>query len=181
MQVKDSKRLHYRLLTAADAQLLADLDSDPEVMKFITGGKTNSLEEVKTVYIPRLSTFTEESKGWGLWGCFELPDKHFLGWILVRPAHFFSEQRNDRDLELGWRFKQISWGKGLATEAAQQVMSELVSANPDVTHFSAIADEGNTGSINIMKKLGMSFVKKGLHTDILGDMEVVYYEKPVSK
>ncbi|WP_249314051.1 GNAT family N-acetyltransferase [Pseudoalteromonas sp. S2755] len=107
MQVKDSARLSYRLLTPQDAQLLADLDSDPEVMKYITGGQTNSLEEVKAVYIPRLTEFTDKSKGWGLWGCFELPHKTFIGWILVRPANFFSEQRNYKDLELGWRFKQV--------------------------------------------------------------------------
>ncbi|MEJ6475150.1 GNAT family N-acetyltransferase [Pseudoalteromonas piscicida] len=180
MQVKDSARLSYRLLTAQDAQLLADLDSDPEVMKYITNGQTNSLEEVKAVYIPRLKQFTNDIKGWGLWGCFALPDEHFIGWILVRPAHFFTEQRNDQDLELGWRFKQAFWGKGLATEAAQQVMSELIAANPNLTHFSAIAEEENLGSINIMKKLGMTYIKKGIHTDILGDMEVVYYHKPVS-
>lgn len=177
MQVKDSARLSYRLLTPQDAQLLADLDSDPEVMKYITGGQTNSLEEVKAVYIPRLTEYTDEIKGWGLWGCFELQNKAFIGWILVRPANFFSEQRNDQDLELGWRFKQASWGKGFATEAAQHLIPDLIAANPILTHLSAIAEEENLGSINIMKKLGMSYVKKGLHKDILGDMEVVYYHK----
>ena len=44
----------------------------------------------------------------------------FIGWVLVRPMGFF-EQPDYSDLEIGWRFKQMSWGKGYASEAALAV------------------------------------------------------------
>ncbi|WP_440055301.1 GNAT family N-acetyltransferase [Pseudoalteromonas sp. T1lg65] len=180
MNITKSQRLSYRLLTADDAELLADLDSDPLVMKYINGGEPNSLQTIQEVFVPRLTSFTNENNGWGLWGCFDNTDSQFLGWILVRPMDFFNDRRNDKDLELGWRFKRCVWGKGYATEAANHIMMELPKLADGIEAFSAIALEDNAASINIMKKLSMTFVKKGTHRDPLGDLEVVYYRRPVA-
>ena len=170
-----------------EQQLLFELDQDPAVMKYINGGKLTTMDQIEQHFMPRLSKYHNPQKGWGLWKVIakqvqaerdvDIAGK-YLGWILVRPMYFFSDKPAFNDIEFGWRFKQSSWGKGIATEAATAVM-ELIQAQPDVEFISAIADESNQGSINIMKKLGMTFVKKGLHQDPLGDYEVVYYQKPV--
>jgi len=39
-----------------------------------------------------------------------------------------------------------------------------------------LAVEGNIASINIMKKLGMTFLKKEIHKDPIWEEEVVYYQ-----
>ncbi|MBL4815394.1 MAG: N-acetyltransferase, partial [Shewanella sp.] len=54
---------------------------------------------------------------------------------------------------------------------------DVVTAPDKINKASAIAFEENLGSIKIMEKLGMSFLKKGIHKDPLGDLELVYYEK----
>jgi RimJ/RimL family protein N-acetyltransferase len=40
---------------------------------------------------------------------------------------------------------------------------------------------GNAASINIMKKLGMSYIKTDIHRDPLGDEEVVYYTLEINQ
>ncbi|MFY8273546.1 GNAT family N-acetyltransferase [Pseudoalteromonas sp. SSDWG2] len=175
MTIPDSDRLSYRLMTLEDGDLLFELDQDPAVMEYINGGKVTSKEEINTVMLPRLASYLNPQKGWGLWQVTEKSTQQFLGWVLVRPYMFFSDEPQWHNLELGWRFKQISWGKGFATEAAKHIMNTLAK-QPDISAFCAIAVHGNVGSIAVMKKLGMQYVKSYTHADPMGDWDVVYYQ-----
>lgn len=178
MNIGPSNRLSYRMLTEQDADLLFELDQDEAVMRYLNGGIRTSMDDILNRFIPRLKAFYNPEKGWGLWQVNTLDSNEYIGWILVRPMFFFNEHRNDKDLELGWRFKQKAWGKGYATEAADHIANAIIAVNkPDA--FSAIAVEENLGSIAIMKKLGMTFVKKDLHIDPVWQAEVVYYSKPL--
>ncbi|MEP0356146.1 GNAT family N-acetyltransferase [Paraglaciecola sp.] len=175
MNITPSERLHYKLMTKADAELLFQLDQDPEVMRFINGGKPSSMQTIDEVFIPRMESYANVQKGWGLWQINISATNEFIGWILVRPMQFFSDAPEFDNLELGWRFLQSSWGKGYATEAALHIKNTLAK-NKDITHFSAIADEDNFGSVGVMKKIGMTYVKRYLHQDPLFECEVVYYQ-----
>ncbi|MFC3032020.1 GNAT family N-acetyltransferase [Pseudoalteromonas fenneropenaei] len=174
MQLTNSARLSYRLMDELDGELLFELDQDPAVMRFLNGGVPTSMADINNLFIPRMMSYRNQAQGWGLWQCNKLDDGQFIGWILVRPMYFFGDNRDDQDLELGWRFKQIAWGKGYATEAAQHIANCLPQYN-DLNALSAIAVEDNLGSISVMKKLGMQFVKKAHHQDPLWQAEVVYY------
>ncbi|WP_286265148.1 GNAT family N-acetyltransferase [Thalassotalea atypica] len=176
MKVLETSRLQMELMTKDDAQLLFELDQDPEVMRYINGGKMTSMEDIHQRFIPRLESFTDIEKGWGLWKVIITESNTFIGWVLVRPMDYFTDNPQWRNLELGWRFMQKSWGKGYATEAAQHIMNALLNETA-IDSVCAIAVEDNLGSINIMKKLGMEYVKTYLHEDPLGDMDVVYYLK----
>jgi RimJ/RimL family protein N-acetyltransferase len=177
VSVAPSERLYFRLLEANqdDGNLLFELDQDVEVMHFINGGKPTSRDEIAEVFLPRLNAYRDAEKGWGLWAVFQSEDDQYLGWVLVRPMHFFSDSPDFDDIELGWRFKKSSWGKGIATEASKQIMYAL----HEQCHyklFSAIAVTENYASIAIMKKLGMTFQSSGIHKDPLGDMLVDTYQ-----
>lgn len=174
MNIKDTARLTFRFLGREDAALFLDLDSDPEVMRYINGGKPTTPQAFEEIALPRLYAYRDAQKGWGMFGVFLKESEAFLGWILVRPMDFFSDSPQWNNMELGWRFKQDTWGKGYATEAAKAVML-AVAQQTGVSTFCAIADKDNTGSTNVMKKLGMRYVDTRLHKDPLGDSEVVYY------
>nr|WP_281368203.1 GNAT family N-acetyltransferase [Simiduia aestuariiviva] len=161
-----------------DAELLFELDQDPEVMKYINGGSPTSRQDIDNVMIPRMMRYRNPEKGWGIWKVLLSEDQQFIGWILVRPMGFFSETPDWENLELGWRFKRETWGKGYATEAAAAIAAAF-STKADVATLSAIAVPENTASIAVMEKLGMRYLKTDLHRDPLGDAEVVYYAKPV--
>lgn len=178
MLVPSSTRLKYALLDAEDAPLLLALDQDPEVMKYINGGRPSTPEDIAKVMVPRMLRYRNPDKGWGLWGVNISVTDEFIGWVLVRPMDFFSEAPQWRNLELGWRFMRHSWGQGYATEAAAAIAAAFA-GQADVETLSAIALPENAGSIAVMKKLGMRYLKTDLHRDPLGAETVVYYEKPV--
>jgi len=162
-------------MTLDDADLLFELDQDSEVMRFINKGKKTTLQEVHEVFIPRLKAYRNEVKGWGIWQVTLKDSGRYIGWVLVRPMAFFSENPELENLELGWRFKRDIWGKGYATEAACALKEALINKG-GIKKLSAIAVEANKASTNVMLKLGMRYLKTELHKDPLGDAEVVFYE-----
>lgn len=176
LQVPASERLIYARSTPDDIDLMLELDSDPEVMKYINGGIPTTRDDLINIYLPRLAKYTNLEKGWGQWKVCLKGSNEFIGWILIRPMDFFSDNPKYHDIEIGWRFKQNSWGKGYATEAAKAVKA-VIAQRPEVTHITAIAEEGNNASINIMKKLGLTYLKTDIHKDPLGDTEVVFYQQ----
>lgn len=175
VKVNNSQRLSFKLMDKKDANLLYELDQDPDVMRYINGGKISSMEEVLNVYIPRMESYTNIDKGWGLWKVRELESDSFIGWVLVRPMKFFDDNVELDNLELGWRFKQSSWGKGYATESASAIKEALITEG-SITTLSALAFAENLASIKIMKKLGMKYLKTDIQKDPLGDIKVEFYE-----
>ena len=174
MIINPSQRLSYRLMTLADGPLLLDVDSDPLVMKYITKGVPSTVQDIENRMLPRMAKYVNPEKGWGLWEVCDTSSQHYLGWVLVRPMHFFSDNIEFDNWELGWRFKQATWGIGYATEAAKHIMHALASKH-QVKSFSAIAVKENVASIQVMKKLGMVFEKSAFHVDPLFSEQVEYY------
>jgi RimJ/RimL family protein N-acetyltransferase len=179
--IANSQRLKYALIQDDEAELLYELEKDPDVMHFINGGQTVTLDEVIKHSIPRLQAYRDSQKGWGLWKVSKTDNGEYLGWVLIRPENFFNQHHTDEsNLEIGWRFKQSSWGHGYATESAQAIMDGIYQQT-NVNRFHAIAVKSNLASIKIMTKLGMTFKKEYLHQDKLGDSMAVYYEKSLAR
>ncbi len=174
MKITPSERLSYRLMTLKDQNLLFELDQDPEVMRFISEGKPTSEKDLNEIIMPRMASYLTPEKGWGIWAVSKKDNHEYIGWVLVRPMHFFTGVPEYENLELGWRFKRNIWGKGFATEAANHIMQTL-SLEQGVKTFSAIAVKDNISSIKVMEKLGMHFEKSEFHNDPLINMRMEYY------
>lgn len=80
MNIARTARLSFRLMDENDADLLYELDNDPEVMKYLTRGKVSSMETIKEVFIPRMNAYRNEQKGWGLWQVNINDSDTFIGW-----------------------------------------------------------------------------------------------------
>jgi RimJ/RimL family protein N-acetyltransferase len=189
LRVPDSARLSFRLLDQHDAQVLFDVDQDPEVMRYLNAGICTPMEQIEQRMMPRMLAYRKPALGHGIWqvstrdDCEVLPAK-YIGWILVRPMCFFTDNPQPDNLELGWRFKRESWGLGFASEAASAVADAVAShgamnASP-VRAFSALAVPDNLPSIAVMKRLGMQFVSQRVHQDPLWTAEIVEYCKQLS-
>jgi RimJ/RimL family protein N-acetyltransferase len=185
-RIIETTRLQLTQMTLDEQALLFELDQDEAVMRFINGGHKTTMEQIEQYFMPRLKRYHDPLKGYGLWKVYAKADKEipetfageYLGWILVRPMFFFTDTPLVNDIELGWRFKKIAWGQGIGTEAAKAI-ADFVASHPEVSALSAIADEDNVASINIMAKLGMSFVKKAPHPDLPENQQVVFYQLKV--
>jgi len=103
-----------RRFTEADVEDLFDLDGDPEVMRFLTGGKPTPREVIRDETLSRFLHYYERFEGVGFWAAIEKATGEFLGWFHFRPA----EGGSPDEVELGYRLKRSSWGKGYATEGS---------------------------------------------------------------
>ncbi|WP_231916783.1 GNAT family N-acetyltransferase [Rheinheimera sp. SA_1] len=189
LQVPDSARLRFRLFDRDDAQPLFELDQDPEVMRFLSAGVCTTMEQIEQRMLPRMLAYRNPALGYGIWqvttraDC-ELLPACYIGWILVRPMGFFTENPQLDNLELGWRFKRESWGFGFATEAAnavaEAVAKHATAQQQPLRYLSALAVPDNQPSIAVMQKLGMQFVSQRLHHDPMWTAEVVEYCKTLT-
>jgi RimJ/RimL family protein N-acetyltransferase len=60
-------RLSLRRFTAADEDNLVSLNSDPEVMRYITGGQPTSREQIRDEIIPFHLAAYGKHPGFGTW------------------------------------------------------------------------------------------------------------------
>ncbi len=148
--------------TDADAELLFELDSDQEVMRYIGAfGLPNVAayrERIRTVWMPYYAHPPRQFVA-----AMEKATGAFLGWFFLRPAtdyKFAAEAGWTRstDLELGYRLRRAAWGRGLATEAAAALV-KLALAGPEVTGVVAAALVTNRASWRVMEKIGMTHVR----------------------
>lgn len=178
MNVPRTALLSFRLMDEHDAPLLYELDNDPQVMQYLTRGKVSSMQTIQEVFIPRMQAYRNTEKGWGLWQVNITQTNEFIGWVLIRPMDFFTKSPNYNDIEIGWRFKRSSWGKGFASEAAIAI-ADCIAQQPQVHAISATALQDNLASIKVMEKLAMKFIKNYTHIDDEGELPAVLYRKLV--
>jgi RimJ/RimL family protein N-acetyltransferase len=130
------------LATTADVDRLVDLDADPDVMRFINGGRPTPRADVEQ----RL----RDAAGF-LFVATDRSNDEFLGWFSIRPS-------GAGERELGYRLRQSAWGRGLATEGAV-AMIRLAFADPSVDRVWAQTMTVNTASRRVMTHCGLRFVR----------------------
>lgn len=153
-----TKRLMLRDLTEDDAELLFDLDSDPEVMRYIGPRPANDVaayrERTRTVYLPW------QTHPWhGLRLVHDRESGDFLGWVFARPATASRDASalgwtRPEEIEVGYRYRRTAWGRGIATEAATPLV-QIALTDPATTAVVACANAGNAGSLRVLEKLGL--------------------------
>lgn len=141
--------MHLRRFTAGDADHLYQLDADPEVMRFITGGPGTPRAVIDKDILPRFVREQDAEGVFGFWAA-EL-EGAFIGWFSLRP-----EAGVPRQATLGYRLTRAVWGAGLATEGARLLIDRGFEAGK-LEEISATTYEDNAGSIAVMRKLGMRF------------------------
>ncbi|KJS63476.1 GNAT family N-acetyltransferase [Streptomyces rubellomurinus] len=150
----ETDRLTLRPFTEADADHLFALDNDPEVMRFINGGKPTAPETVRAKVLPRLLHDHPCTGTRGFWAAEERATGTFLGWFEFRPL----DDRSPAVVELGYRLNRASWGRGYATEGSlalidkgfTELRTERVTANTMAV---------NSGSRRVMEKSGLTFLR----------------------
>jgi len=146
----ETKRLILRPIIEADAQDLFELDSNPEVHRFLGNNPVKHIDECKTY----IASIQQQYKTYGMGRiAVVLKDTNaFIGWAGVK---FEKNLRKEFDYyDVGYRLKQHYWGKGYATEAA---IASLDYGFKDLKlkEICAAADINHIASNTILKKIGM--------------------------
>ncbi|WP_308191924.1 GNAT family N-acetyltransferase [Kitasatospora humi] len=133
--------------------MLIELDSDPAVMRYISGGAATAPEVVRESHLPFILAGYERWQGeLGLFAAYEIVGDAFVGWFCLRP-----EPNGPRDeAELGYRLRQAAWGKGYATEASRALLDKGFT-ELGVRKVWAATMALNSASRRVMEKVGMAF------------------------
>lgn len=132
-----------------------ELDSDPEVMRYLGNGRARTRVEVEQRHAERLAV-PQRAPGLGFWAGF-LPGGEFVGWWLLEPPEPGRDVAT-REAELGYRLLRRHWRQGLASEGARELLrygfEEL-----DLDRIFAETMAVNTGSRATMTAIGMTYVR----------------------
>ncbi len=168
----ETDRLLLRKWIEQDLAILAVLNSDPEVMKYLPA--LLSREESKAMAEKCKSLISE--RGWGFWAVEQKSSGKFIGFVGLHTSK--SNLPFSPCVEIGWRLLKDCWGKGYATEAAQEALVFAFNTLKlkEVVSFTAIS---NSRSRSVMDRLGFSnthqnFEHPGLKKSHLLSAHVLY-------
>jgi RimJ/RimL family protein N-acetyltransferase len=150
----ETERLVLRQFTPADVDNLVDLDGDPEVMRFLSGGAPTPRAAIERDILPRWLSHYERSDGYGFWAAIEKASGDFLGWVHFRPP----PGAGPDEVELGYRLRKAAWGKGYATEASRALIRKGFT-ELGVRRVVASTYQDNFGSRRVMEKAGLTLVR----------------------
>lgn len=146
-----------RLVPLADEHLAheIELDSDPEVMRYLGAGRARTREEVEHLHNSRIAV-AASTPGLGFWAGFVEAD--FVGWWILEPP-----ERPDQGLvagqaELGYRLLRRHWRKGLASEGARELIRHGFE-DLGLTRIFAETMAVNQASRATMASIGMTHVR----------------------
>lgn len=141
----ETRRLGFRLLTMDDVDRMVALDSDPEVMRYITGGPAPSRDETEA---------TLRSAIGHRWLAWESATGDDVGWFALDPS---SSARSD-ERELGYRLFRSAWGRGFATEGSRALVA-LGFTRLRLRRIWAETMAVNTASRWVMERCGLTYVR----------------------
>ena len=145
------------------------LDSDPEVLRYISG-RARSRDEVAASHARRMA-LADRVDGLGYWMAFgsgrgtrgttppEREDEgEFVGLMMLPPAHGPDQPDDPSVCDLGYRLVRRYWRQGLASEASRTLLRH---AFDSVGQSRVIAQTmaANAGSRGVMEAIGMRYVR----------------------
>lgn len=148
----ETDRLVLRQFTANDVDTLVELDGDPDVMHFVTGGRPTPREEIESDVLPAFLDYYARFAGYGFWAAIEKSTGAFVGWFHFRPA----KDAPPNEVELGYRLHRAAWGKGYATEGSRAPIDKGF-AEHGVQHVVAYTMVVNVASRRVMENAGLRY------------------------
>ena len=146
-----TERIRLDPLTEEHTELLVELDSDPEVLRFISG-RALSRDEVLERWLPRRLRADAAARGIGYWAGFHHSGR-FLGWWALA-----IDEEDPETAELGYRLRHGAWGRGYATEGSRALLDHAL-VTLGLPRVWAVTMAVNLSSRRVMERLGMRHVR----------------------
>jgi RimJ/RimL family protein N-acetyltransferase len=143
-------RLILRRWHDDDLVPMAEINADPQVMRWIRDGSVRDLDQTAG----DIERWEEEwdEEGFGLFAVELLASGELAGFAGLSVPRFLPEVLPA--VEIGWRLGRQYWGQGYASEAAHAAL-EFAVQDRGLDRVISISRVGNDASENVMRKLGM--------------------------
>jgi RimJ/RimL family protein N-acetyltransferase len=154
MTLLTTSRLRLEPFNEGHLAGLNAMNSDPEVMRYLSAGRPETLEETRAVIERVVTRWGEVGYSW--WALIERETDELVGAGAIQNLRREATLVPDLacPLEIGWRLRRDRWGRGLAVEAAR-AMGDFAFNALSARELLAVCDPANTASANVMKRLGM--------------------------
>jgi RimJ/RimL family protein N-acetyltransferase len=151
MVLLETARLRLRQFTTGDVGRLVELDSDPEVMRYLTWGEPTPRKEFEQDILPRWLAGYAHDPRLGHWAAEDRSTGEFLGWFPLRP-----DVLEPHEQELGYRLRRAAWGRGLATEGSLALLRHGF-LRVQTAKICARTLATNVASQRVMQKAGLRY------------------------
>ena len=148
--VIETERLLLRGWDEADVAAMAEIQADPEVMRFI-GGAPRDIGLVWDGYLRNLGAWARY--GYGQWAVVEKADGALLGQLgFMRRRRGLGEDF-DAAPECGWVLARAAWGRGIGFEAGRAAHGWFDARSRNARSH-VIMDAEHVASYRLARKLG---------------------------
>jgi RimJ/RimL family protein N-acetyltransferase len=146
----ETPRLILRPVKIEDTKDFFELDSNPNVHKFLGNQPVKTIEQSQEIITTILKQY--EEFGMGRLAIIKKDTQDFIGWSGIKYEQNVRKEFNYYDL--GYRLKEQFWGKGFATEAALASLDYGFN-KLKLKEICAAAEANHIASNTILKKIGM--------------------------
>jgi ribosomal-protein-alanine N-acetyltransferase len=150
-----TERFNIRDIEASDLDGMFDLDSNPNVHKFLGNSPIKTREEAKDMINNIRAQY--QKFGIGRWAIADKESDEFIGWTGFKREE---KLRPDRVyIDLGYRLREKFWGQGIATETALACLRygfETLNFN----EIYGCADINNMASNKILRRIGLQYIEE---------------------
>ena len=143
-------RLALRRFTEDDVDNLFNLNSDPDVMRYL--GRPTPREVLRDEIIPFHLGVYQRFDRLGTWAAESAGNGEFLGWF-----HFRAEDGDVTNIHLGYRLIRSAWNHGYATEGSRALIN-MGFTDLGVQRVFAHTMTTNTASRHVLEKCGLTLV-----------------------
>ena len=151
----ETERLILREILPMDAEPFFEMDSDPEVHRYLGNNPVKDIKEIKNVINFIREQYVEN--GIGRWAVIEKSSGEFVGWSGLKFVQTTVNNHSDF-YDVGYRFLRRHWGKGYATESAKAALDYAFS-KINLKEVFATALDTNVKSKNALQKCGLKFIE----------------------
>lgn len=158
----ETNRLILREILPTDIDGFFELDSDPDVHRYLTSQPVQNKQQVADA----IQFIRQQYIDNGIGRCAVIDKKTnaFMGWAGLK---LITELTNNHInfLDLGYRLIKKYWGQGIATEAAHASLKyafDTLQANEVFAH----AHAENNGSNRVLTKVGLTLTETFVHHGI---------------
>ena len=144
-----TNRLLLRRWRPADREPFAELNADPEVMRYFERPLDRAASDAM---IDRIEARFDEL-GYGLWAVEVQATGQFIGFTGLSRQTF--EAPFTPAVEVGWRLARAAWGHGYATEAATAAL-DFGFRRGGLAEIVSTTTRTNERSQAVMRRLGMT-------------------------
>jgi RimJ/RimL family protein N-acetyltransferase len=152
----ESLRLLYRSFELSDAQALFEMDSNPNVHKYLWQKPTLDID--LSIQIIEMLQKQYKENGIGRFATILKETGEFIGWTGIKFVNDHIENGNTNFYDYGYRLNEKHWNKGYASEATK-IWLDYGFNEININEMNAYTHSENGASNHILSQSGFQFIE----------------------